>query len=282
MEEKGLSAGFLVIAAIVVLLVVGSMNSSENIGENNSSNETAPEKAITLSTDLNKITMTLSANDLKYKNYQNVVNDLRKLGFTNIKTEAAYDIFFGILLSEGESDKISIDGNSDFKKGDTFSKDAEIIVTFHLSYTDDPAYTGTATDSKAYSQSTTESKTLFYSTNDFETAKKGNSGVYSYKSKGGQYNIYCIVDFDEGYVYRFRNDEGTCDRLKIDSGDLNNVLIITYHDGDDSWSNGLHFKWQRQPDHLILEDNNHFETDFYSTNLDDALSLRDEKKILDY
>jgi len=281
MEEKGLSAGFWVIAAIVVLLVVGSMNVSESVGEDSLSNETASEKTITLSTDPNKITMTLSANDLKYKNYQDVVNDLRKLGFTNIKTEAAYDVFFGILLSEGESDKVSIDGVSDFKKGDTFSKNAEIIVTFHLSYTDDPTYTGTATDSKTY-ESTTESKTLFYSTNDFEAAKKGNSGVFAYKSKGGQYNIYCIVDFDERYVYRFRNDEGTCDRLKIDSGGLNNVLIITYHDGDDSWQNGLHFKWRNQPDHLILEDNNHFETDFYSTNLDDALSLRDEKKILDY
>ncbi|MDE6745736.1 MAG: PASTA domain-containing protein, partial [Oscillospiraceae bacterium] len=91
-----------------------------------------------------------------------------------------------------------------------------------------------------------------------------------------------IIDFDEEYVYRFTSDENTCDRLKIDSGDLNDVLIVTYHDGDNSWQNGLHFKWKNHPDHLILEDNNHFETDFYSTNLNDALNIRDKKKIIDY
>lgn len=137
-------------------------------------------------------------------------------------------------------------------------------------------------DSMTYTRSTTEPKSLFYSTNDLQTAKKGNAGVYSYKSKGGQYDIYYIVDFDEGYVYCFRNDETSCERLKIESGDLNNVVIITYHDGDDTWSNGLRFKWKDQPDHLVLEDNNHFETDFYSTDLNDALSLRDEKEIIDY
>lgn len=139
-------------------------------------------------------------------------------------------------------------------------------------------------DGSAGTTATTAIKSLYYSTNDKETAKDGNTGVYSYKSKGGKYNIYYIIDFDEGYVYRFieGNGDETCDRLKIDSGDLNNGVIVTYHDGNDVWSNGLHFKWQRQPDHLILEDNSHFETDFYCTDLSEALRIKDKKKIIDY
>ena len=121
-----------------------------------------------------------------------------------------------------------------------------------------------------------------YSTNDLETAKKGNSGVFAYK-KGSSYDIYYIVDFDEGYVYRFTdgNGEELCDRLKIDSGDLNSILIVTYHSGNDSWQNGLHFKWKNQPDIMILEDGNG-EYKFTTTDLDNALAIRDTKTIQDY
>ena len=130
----------------------------------------------------------------------------------------------------------------------------------------------------------TKSDAVSFSTNDMKTAKKGNSGVFSYKSLGGIYDIYLIIDFDENYVYYFTdgNENGICDRLKIESGNLNSVLIITYHDGGSVWSNGLHFKWRNQPDHLILQDNDGFEYSFYPTSLDKALKIRDERKIVDY
>ena len=123
-----------------------------------------------------------------------------------------------------------------------------------------------------------------YSTNTEATVRNGNSGIYSYKNRGGSYEIFYIIDFDEGYVYYFcdGNGDDTCDRLKIDSGDLNDVLIITYHDGDDIWSEGLHFKRKNQPDHLVVQDNDGFEWDYYSTNLNDAMNKRDQKKIRDY
>lgn len=95
---------------------------------------------------------------------------------------------------------------------------------------------------------------------------------------------YWIIDFDEGYVYWFTDGNGdtTCDRLSIDSGTLNDVVVITYHDGDSSWSYGLHFKWQNQPDHLIVQDNDGFTYDYYSTNLSSALTLKAAKTIYDY
>lgn len=132
--------------------------------------------------------------------------------------------------------------------------------------------------------STPAGKSVIYSTNDFETAKKGNSGVFAYRSTGGTYYNYYIIDFDEGYVYFFSdgNGDAICDRLKIESGDLNDVLIITYHDGDYSWSEGLHFKWKNQPDILILQDSVGFEVKFVTTNLKDALKIREGKTIIDY
>ena len=282
MEEKGLPIGVIAIIVILIIIAYGSKNSTESDETVNSNTEIVSEETITISTDPNQITMLSSAYDYKYNNYQDVISDLHKLGFTNIKTEIVYDIYFGVLTSEGDTDKVTIDGISDFEKGDTFPKDAKIVVTFHLSYTDDPTYNEVTTNNTSNTKSTTtEPKSLSYSTNDFEKAKDGNAGVYSYKSKGKEYSIYYIIDFDEEYVYRFieGNGDETCERLKMDSGDLNSVLIVTYHDGNDSWQNGLHFKWKNQSDHLILEDSFGFETDFYSTNLNDALLIKNKKEI---
>ncbi len=123
-----------------------------------------------------------------------------------------------------------------------------------------------------------------YSTNDRTTVKKGNAGVYSYKSLGKAYDIYYIIDFDEGYVYCFTEGNGNeiCERVKIVSGHLNNVLIVTYHEGKTKWSYGLHFKWRNQPDQLIVQDEDGYEDSYYPTILKNALKIRDTKQIMDY
>lgn len=138
-------------------------------------------------------------------------------------------------------------------------------------------------ETKVPESSATE-ESVSYSTNTSSTVKNGNSGVYSYRSRGGTYYIYYIIDFDEGCVYYFTdgNGEEPSMRTKIDSGDLNHVLMITYHDGSDVWSEGLHFKYENQPNHLIMQDHNGFTYDFFPTDLIDALALRDKKGIKDY
>lgn len=132
--------------------------------------------------------------------------------------------------------------------------------------------------------STTASNSVYYSTNSKDTVKNGDSGVYAYMSSAESYDKYYIIDFDEGYVYNFLEGDGntTCERLKIDSGTLNDVVIVTYHSGEDTWQNGLHFSFKNRPDTLIMEDSDHFEYSFNTTNLNDALALRDSKTIVDY
>lgn len=286
-----------------------------------------------------------SAYDFDAENYQDVRADLTHAGFTNITEKALYDIIWG-WTDEGEVESVSVDGRTDYSKGEIFSLDVPIIITYHLWEKDDPSNIALSKDSESYEKANyldgkkefeemgfssieliekstednshaegevssvrisgysfdsgdtfkpgstvrieyytiIEPKPVYYSTNVIENAKKGNSGVYSYKSTGGTYDNYWIIDFDEGYVYFFADGNGdiTCDRTAIVSGDLNDVVIITYHDGEYVWSYGLHFKWQNQPDHLVLQDETGFTYDYYPTDLSKALSLRESKTIYDY
>lgn len=54
--------------------------------------------------------------------------------------------------------------------------------------------------------------------------------------------------------------------------------------GKDTVENGNTgiYKWKNRPNHLIVEDNDHFESDFYTTDLAQALKRKDIKTIHDY
>ena len=214
-----------------------------------------------------EITLTMGEDDFKGMNYQEAEKIFREMGFTKFEyrdvdteTESAEDTICYIEITEW------FIGDSDFVKGDKF--DADSTVTF-FSY----KYEAPAAPSP-----------VFYSTNDYETAKKGNTGVFSYRDRGGSYDIYWIIDFDEGYVYYFTdgNGESFCDRLKIESGTLNDKITITYHDGGDTWSYKLHFKYVNHPETLIMVDQNGFDWEYSTTDLDDALAIRATKNIKDY
>lgn len=165
-------------------------------------------------------------------------------------------------------------------------------LNLYLTYTGPtPIPTATPTPRPTTTRQTTTrqttaptSKTVDYTTNDYETAKDGNTGVYSYKRSGSNYDIYLIIDFDEGYIYYFveGNGDEVCERMEIDSGDLNSLLYFYYVDGDDIALYAVNFAWQRRPEHLIYHDDDGFEWDYYTTNLNSALALRDSKEIYDY
>ena len=222
--------------------------------------------------------MPQSASSYKFDNYEDVQKELTDAGFTNISFEILYDIVLG-WTDEGEIENISVDGKTDFDQGDIFKKDAPIVITYHMKEEDDPNK-----PVESETPNVEEDSPVFYSTNTYEAAKEGNSGVFSYRDRGNSYDIYWIIDFDEGYVYYFTdgNGDSTCDRLKIDSGTLNDKVIITYHVGGDEWSYSLHFKYVDHPETLIMVDQNGFDYKYSTTDLDDALSLRATKTIKDY
>lgn len=305
-----------------------------------------------------EVAVPASALDYKYDNYQDVQRALENAGFTNITTSIKYDIIWG-WTDEGEVESVSINGRTDYEKGDIFKNNTPIVITYHMKYEDDPnkeandqritltmseddfadmssvdaeaklremgftkfeyrsvdtetqsnadticyiviteSFFGTSNFVKGDKFNADSTVTLysykyvapkaqspvFYSTNDYDTAKKGNTGVFSYRNGGNSYDIYWIIDFDEEYVYYFTdgNGESFCDRLKIDSGTLNDYITITYHDGSDNWSYKLHFKYENHPETLIMVDQNGFDWEYSTTDLDDALSLLSTKTIKDY
>lgn len=241
----------------------------------------------------NQAMVPTSASDCMFENYKDIEKDFKKAGFTNIKTKILYDIYWG-WTEEGEVDSVTINGDDDFIRGDIYDKDSKIVITYHMKEEDDPNKPVETTEvdmdddeepeETETSDEEDEDTPVFYSTNTRKTVSNGDSGVYAYKSKGGLYDIYWIIDFDNNYVYYFTDGNGdtTCDRLKIESGNLNSVVIITYHDGADEWSNGLHFKYKEHSEHLVMQDNDGFEYDYYTTDLSDALLLRNSKTIVDY
>lgn len=210
--------------------------------------------------ELTEIALTMGALDFKGMNYKDAEQKFREMGFSNFEyktvdteNETLADTICYIDIRE------FIFGDSDFKKGDKYDADATVIFYTYKYEKPEPVY---------------------YSTNDYETAKKGNTGVFAYVREGKLYDIYYIIDFDEGYVYYFLEGEGNdfCDKLKIDFGDLNTYVSFTYHDGDDVWSERLHFKYENVPTILIWNDADGFPYEYTPTNLEEALLLRNTKK----
>lgn len=101
------------------------------------------------------------------------------------------------------------------------------------------------------------------------------------KREGGLYDIYLIIDLDQQYVYYFTegNDSDICEKSKIISGDLNTTLTNIQHEGAKTWNEKFYFKYKEMPYHLIYRDGKNFEWNFYTTNLEEALKIKDKKQI---
>ena len=79
-----------------------------------------------------------SSSNCKYKNYKDIEKAFKDAGFTNIKTKILYDIYWG-WTEEGEVDSVTLDGKANFNRGDVFSKDAPVVITYHMKEEDDPS-----------------------------------------------------------------------------------------------------------------------------------------------
>jgi len=98
----------------------------------------------------NQIKIDFNSSDFNEKNYKEAINKLSQLGFTNIKENPIYDIIFNI-TPDGEIKNVTIDGSTGYRKGDIFSKDVEIIVSYHMKDDDDPSKSKPPFDSKTAS-----------------------------------------------------------------------------------------------------------------------------------
>lgn len=87
-----------------------------------------PKAPINLSYYILKIKMESKSSKMIGENYHDVTSNLESLGFTNIEWRRANNLQIGLLKKEGDIASISIDGYSEFSKGDVFSYDAPIVM----------------------------------------------------------------------------------------------------------------------------------------------------------
>lgn len=79
----------------------------------------------------NKVSMPMSAKDMKGRNYEDVVTKLELAGYTNVYSEPLNDLIIGILNKDGTVDEVSANGKKDFRKDQRFDADTYIIVRYH-------------------------------------------------------------------------------------------------------------------------------------------------------
>lgn len=80
---------------------------------------------------VDEVKLPFSASALKGENYEQVVADLENAGFSDITVTKQEDLITGFLTKEGSVEKVSINGDSDYDKGDIFPEKAKVIVIYH-------------------------------------------------------------------------------------------------------------------------------------------------------
>ena len=72
-----------------------------------------------------------SIRSVKGMNLSITLNELKKIGFTNVKVIEMRDLIKGWLVKENSVEKITIDGSEKFIKEEKFEYDAEITIYYH-------------------------------------------------------------------------------------------------------------------------------------------------------
>lgn len=125
---------FLLCVSFVACDYTSDWNDFENGNQENNSNDTESNN----STNSNGFELPASSEDYENQSYEDALNDFEAAGFTNIKLEIIYDLITGWLTSDGEIEKILVNGSSLFTQGDIYPKDTEIIIVYHTWASDKP------------------------------------------------------------------------------------------------------------------------------------------------
>ncbi|PLS24831.1 hypothetical protein Tam1G_1159 [Bifidobacterium imperatoris] len=98
-----------------------------------------------------------SAATFEGQNYEDVVTQLKNAGFTNIETKAQEDLITGWMTKEGEVDKVSVAGETDFSASEQFKSDVKIVVTYHAFPSDSSSGDNTSSDTSSGSEESSPS-----------------------------------------------------------------------------------------------------------------------------
>lgn len=77
------------------------------------------------------ITITFSSSNLTSEKYNEACEELKNAGFTNVSSIPKKDLGLLEMFDDGKVAEVSIDGITNFKPGNTFSKNAVVVVRYH-------------------------------------------------------------------------------------------------------------------------------------------------------
>lgn len=72
-----------------------------------------------------------SSSGLAGENYRDVVTRLRAAGFASVETTSIDDLIVGWLAQDGDVEKVSVNGQTDFDVDSRFPADARVVITYH-------------------------------------------------------------------------------------------------------------------------------------------------------
>lgn len=167
---------------------------------------------------------------------EDVVSQLDYMGFTNISTQAVYDLYFST-AKQGKVASISINGITDFNTADFFDPDSQIIITYHMYYKDDPelrTYRGVVYD-KAFTCSGADGlRAKFLCVYLFDDSEhtvryimKTTVGGLKTRQKTGSYE----GNFDEEITIKWEDSDW-------ESAAVEAVFVRSNSDNGDCWYDG--------------------------------------------
>lgn len=148
----------------------------------------------------NQVKMTCDVYSFVGIDYKEVMALFENSGFTNVKSEAVYDIKYGVTLEESCAD-VTIDGSDSFKAGDIFEKDVPVIVYYHMKEEDE---------------------------------KKEASYSKAIKCSYQDYDVYYLFDETEQVVYTFKTDEEGVIQGTF-SGTFEEGVEMTFNNNGNIW-----------------------------------------------
>lgn len=198
-----------------------------------------------------EVAVPASASDYKYENYQDVKKDLEDAGFTNITTEILYDIVLG-WTDEGEVKSVSIDGRTDYEKGEVFNMDAPIVITYHMKEEDNP---NKPVDTEP---TETETTTSIQKSEDTSTQAAEPESEYdkAYVRELSTYDLYYMFDTDTKTVVYFGTNDTYIERGTY-TGDFSTGVTITWSHGE--WTEKFTHK---NGNHATLIDGNGWDWEY--------------------
>lgn len=128
--------------------------------------------------DDSKIEIPFGSEGYKNSNYKQIVKELEKSGYENVKTKGIDDLITGWLTKDGEVEKVTVDGKESFEEKDRFDPDVKIVVSYHTFEKDEEkssessqAETDEASKESKQSDEKVEESTVGSSTSDTEVTE---------------------------------------------------------------------------------------------------------------